>query len=51
MTARSATSQRLEFERDVLKSVNSLKRANFEAKRDLKALYQHKVEKAKEQAL
>mmetsp|Transcript_38962 Transcript_38962/g.50996 ORF Transcript_38962/g.50996 Transcript_38962/m.50996 type:complete len:144 (+) Transcript_38962:1101-1532(+) len=36
-------------EKEILKSVKNLRKENFEAKRDLKSIYDHKVSKMKQQ--
>ena len=36
------------LEKDLLRSLNGMRRENFEAKRDLKALYDHKIDKLRD---
>lgn len=39
------------LEKDLLRSLNGMRKENFEAKRDLKALYDHKIDKLRDDLL
>ena len=39
------------FEKDVLRSLRVMRKDNFEAKKNLKSLYNHKIDKLKEEML
>lgn len=44
MTARS-TPNKFQLEKDLLRSLKGFRKENFEAKRELKALYDHKLDR------